>query len=99
MTGILLDELSLCGWRRIGRLSKRFGRTITVAGFFKETAPLQLQRQLFEHRPHLRNETESFRREIHSDFRAHFAETSAKQRRGQIVLSGDRTFQAILSAS
>src|SRR6185437_77859 len=49
-------------------------------------------------RPHLRSDTETFRREIHADFGAHFAETSAQQRRGQIVLSGDRTLQAILAS-
>ena len=47
----------------------------------------------------MRSDAESFGRESHSDFRTHFAETSAKQRRGQVILRGNRAFQAILSAN
>src|SRR5882724_1906139 len=99
MTGILLDKVSFQVRCRISLLSKPFGRPIAGVASFKKTAPLKLQHQLLEDGAHLRSDAESFRREIDSDFRAHLAETNAEQSRGQIILRGNRAFEAILSAN
>src|SRR5437763_12695379 len=98
MTGILLNEIPFQIRRRTSRFSKRCGWAIAAVGFFKKLVPLQLQHQLLEHRAHLRSDAESFSGESHSDFRTHFAETSAKQCRREVILRGNRAFQAILSA-